>query len=48
MSRPPTVRGADLVLVLNDGEIVEVGSYQALIRASGHFSRLLQASGIAA
>lgn len=46
--RLSTVRGADLVLVMNDGRIVEAGSYQALMRASGHFSRLLEASGIAA
>jgi ATP-binding cassette subfamily B protein len=46
--RLSTVRGADLVLVMHDGRIVEFGSYQALQRASGHFSRLLEASGIAA
>jgi ATP-binding cassette subfamily B protein len=46
--RLSTVRGADLVLVMNEGEIVEAGSYQTLMRASGHFSRLLEASGIAA
>jgi ATP-binding cassette subfamily B protein len=46
--RLSTVRDADLVLVLNEGRIVESGSYQALQRSSGHFSRLLEASGIAA
>jgi len=46
--RLSTVRGADLVIVMNDGRIVEAGSYQSLQRASGHFSRLLEASGIAA
>jgi ATP-binding cassette subfamily B protein len=46
--RLSTVRGADLVLVMHDGRIVESGSYQALLRASGHFSRLLEAAGIAA
>jgi ATP-binding cassette subfamily B protein len=46
--RLSTVRGADLVLVMHDGRIIESGSYQALLRASGHFSRLLEAAGIAA
>jgi ATP-binding cassette, subfamily B, beta-glucan exporter len=46
--RLSTVRDADLVLVLNEGRIVESGSYQALRRSSGQFSRLLEASGIAA
>jgi glucan exporter ATP-binding protein len=46
--RLSTVRDADLVLVLNAGRIVECGSYQALQRSSGQFSRLLEASGIAA
>jgi ABC-type multidrug transport system fused ATPase/permease subunit len=46
--RLSTVRDADLVLVLNEGRIVECGSYQTLRRSSGQFSRLLEASGIAA
>jgi len=46
--RLSTVRDADLVLVLNEGRIVESGSYHALRHSSGHFSRLLRASGIAA
>jgi ATP-binding cassette subfamily B protein len=46
--RLSTVRDADLVLVLNEGRIVEAGSYRALQRSSGQFSRLLEASGIAA
>lgn len=46
--RLSTVRDADLVLVLNEGRIVESGSYQTLQRSSGQFSRLLEASGIAA
>lgn len=46
--RLSTVRDADLVLVLNEGRIVESGSYQTLQRSSGQFSRLLEVSGIAA
>jgi ATP-binding cassette subfamily B protein len=46
--RLSTIKGADLVLVVNEGRIVESGSYQSLMRASGQFSRLLEASGIAA
>jgi glucan exporter ATP-binding protein len=46
--RLSTVRDADLVLVLNEGRIVEAGSYQTLRRTSGQFSRLLETSGIAA
>ena len=46
--RLSTIRDADLVLVLNEGRIIESGSYQTLQRSSGQFSRLLEVSGIAA
>ena len=35
-----TVRGAGLVLVLQDGDIVERGTYENLIRSNGHFYRM--------
>lgn len=46
--RLSTVRDADLVLFMDRGKIVEAGSYRDLCASDGRFSRLLQASGIAA
>lgn len=46
--RLSTVRDADLVLFMDNGRIVEQGSYEELSRKNGRFSRLLFASGIAA
>jgi ATP-binding cassette, subfamily B, bacterial len=40
--RLSTVRDADLILVLDQGRIVERGTHEALIRRSGHYYRLVQ------
>lgn len=40
------VRNAYLILVLNEGRIVETGSYHVLQRSSDHFSCLLGAADI--
>lgn len=42
-----TVREADLILVLHDGQLIEQGTHEQLLRASGHYAELydLQASG---
>jgi glucan exporter ATP-binding protein len=46
--RLSTIRNADLVLVMRDGRIIERGTYAALSQRDGHFSRLLEVSGMAA
>lgn len=46
--RLSTVRNADLVLVMRDGRIIERGTYNALRHRDGHFSKLLEVSGMAA
>jgi ATP-binding cassette subfamily B protein len=38
--RLATVRHADLILVLDDGRIVERGSHDALLAAGGLYARL--------
>lgn len=45
--RFPTVRGADHIVVLADGAIVEQGSHEALVAAGGRYARMfaLQAEG---
>jgi ABC-type bacteriocin/lantibiotic exporter with double-glycine peptidase domain len=40
--RLSTVRNADLILVLDQGEIVERGSHQELLRQGGFYARLIQ------
>jgi ATP-binding cassette subfamily B protein len=40
------VRGADLVLVMDSGRIVEQGSFEELSRSSGRFASLLRAGGL--
>jgi ABC-type multidrug transport system fused ATPase/permease subunit len=42
-----TVRMADRILVLADGEIIEQGTHQQLVAASGRYAELfeLQAAG---
>ncbi|HTV71755.1 MAG TPA: glucan ABC transporter ATP-binding protein/ permease [Rhizobiaceae bacterium] len=44
--RLSTVRGADLVLVMDGGRIVEQGSFEELSRSSGRFASLLRAGGL--
>jgi len=41
--RLSTIRDADLILVLEDGEIVERGRYEELVRRDGPFARLARA-----
>jgi ATP-binding cassette subfamily C protein CydD len=43
--RLPTVAGADLVVVLEDGKVSQVGGHAALLNAGGLYSRLVQAYG---
>ena len=38
--RLSTVKNADLILVVNDGRIVEQGTHQELLKAKGHYYRL--------
>jgi ATP-binding cassette subfamily B protein len=40
--RLSTIVNADYVYVLHEGRIVEEGTYQALVRQDGHFSRMTQ------
>lgn len=40
--RLSTVRSADLILVLNDGRVVEQGTHQELLHRSGYYARLIR------
>ena len=40
--RLSTVRNADIILVLEQGRIVEHGSHQELLKAQGYYTRLIQ------
>ncbi len=46
--RLSTVREADVVMFMDEGRIVEAGSYAALARQGGRFTALLRAGGIEA
>lgn len=41
--RLSTVRHADQIIVLDDGQIVETGTHQSLLDADAHYARLLKA-----
>lgn len=41
--RLSTIRNADLICVLNDGEIVERGTHEELLNLDGHYKRLCDA-----
>lgn len=45
--RLSTVRNADLVLFLEQGHLIEKGSFQELIAKGGRFYKLLKAGGLA-
>jgi len=40
--RLSTIRNADLICVLQDGQIVEQGTHEELMRLSGHYRRLIE------
>jgi len=40
--RLSTIRNADLILVLNDGKIVERGTHQELLTSGGYYAQLIQ------
>ena len=46
--RLSTVRDADVVVVMDQGRIAEIGSYVDLAAANGRFAALLKAGGIVA
>ena len=41
--RLSTIRNADLICVLNDGEIVERGTHEELLSLDGHYKKLCDA-----
>lgn len=41
--RLSTIRNADLILVVNDGEIVEQGTHESLMKQDGMYSKLYKA-----
>jgi ABC-type multidrug transport system fused ATPase/permease subunit len=41
--RLSTIRNADRVVVLQDGQIAEVGTFAELVQLNGHFARMLEA-----
>ena len=41
--RLSTIRDADLILVMEDGSIVEQGTHQALLASDGAYARLYNA-----
>jgi subfamily B ATP-binding cassette protein MsbA len=44
--RLSTVRDADLIVVMADGEVFEQGTHQDLVSADGAFARLVRAQGL--
>jgi ATP-binding cassette subfamily B protein len=46
--RLSTIRDADVILVMEEGSIVEQGTHDALLAAKGHYFRLYQTQFAAA
>lgn len=44
--RLSTIMGADLILVMDDGEVVEQGSHDGLLNLGGYYARLIEAQTI--
>ncbi len=44
--RLSTVQNADLICVMDDGTIVEVGTHQQLLAAEGHYARLVRSQAL--
>jgi ATP-binding cassette subfamily B protein len=40
--RLPTVRNADIILVMRDGKIIEQGDHHSLIEADGFYRKLYE------
>ena len=40
--RLSTVKGADQIVVLEKGELVEIGSHKDLVKKKGHYFRLVK------
>lgn len=41
--RLSTIRGADLIVVINEGKVVEKGSHRDLMAIKGHYFKLVTA-----
>jgi ATP-binding cassette, subfamily B, bacterial MsbA len=44
--RLSTVQNADLICVMDDGTLVEVGTHQQLLAAEGHYARLVRSQAL--
>ncbi|MFA9464855.1 MAG: ATP-binding cassette domain-containing protein [Velocimicrobium sp.] len=43
--RLSTIRSADLIIVIDQGEIVEQGTYEKLMGSNGNFKRMVEVKG---
>jgi ABC-type multidrug transport system fused ATPase/permease subunit len=37
-----TIENADRIMVMEQGEVVEIGTHQALLEQAGHYAKLYQ------